>query len=45
MTVTIYANGVPIPEEKVDELQIMNKELIALLCSIKKRIQEESSSE
>lgn len=44
MTVTIYANGIAIPEEKIDELQVMNEELIALLCSIKQRIQKEFSS-
>lgn len=40
MTVTVYLNGVIIPEEKICELQIMNKELADLFRTVKERVQK-----
>lgn len=45
MTVTLYANGVIIPKEEVDNFQITNDELVVFLHSIKERIRRESSTE
>lgn len=38
MTVTIYANRVPIPEDQLDKFQITNPEFISFIQSVRKRI-------